>query len=281
MRGSAAKKTDTLRALFSPAGQCADMCHLACPCPLDPSIHLLGVIPEQCSVFKSALSPLRLAFKVQLPQPAAASPTAVAAAAAGGLAAVSSAGSLASAGGGEGGPSQQQSEGWEVAERLPSLTLSSPNASRRGSSQGQGQGQGQGGEGPHLSRRPSSNATHRTASAGGEDPSVGSPFAATSRRTSLQRTGTDALLRAASVQAAAPPSTLTLIYKKGDDLRQDQLVVQMFSLMDRWGTQDRRWGSGVLLWARFSSCPFDVLLRELEVNCWQARRSGSWTGGEE
>jgi phosphatidylinositol 3-kinase len=33
------------------------------PCPLDPSVQLMGIVPAECSVFKSALSPLRLAFR--------------------------------------------------------------------------------------------------------------------------------------------------------------------------------------------------------------------------
>lgn len=33
------------------------------PCPLDPTVQLRGIVPAECSVFKSALSPLRLAFR--------------------------------------------------------------------------------------------------------------------------------------------------------------------------------------------------------------------------
>lgn len=229
VRGSAAKKTDTLRALFSPSGQCADMCHLSCPCPLDPSVLLVGVVTEHCAVFKSALTPLRLAFRALLPE-------------GGDGATAAAAGTAGAAAGMPGeGPLQQPSaatasEGWEVAERLPSLTLGSPAVSRRPSGAGSGIGGGGGGgtiSPQHLSRRTSS-AGGAGAAAGEGSGGLGSPAGS---RASLSRANTETLLRQASVPPAAPapPTTLvTLIYKKGDDLRQDQLVVQLFSLMDRW-----------------------------------------------
>lgn len=44
-------------------GQCSELAHVTVPLPLDPSVTLTGIIPEECSVFKSALSPLRLTFR--------------------------------------------------------------------------------------------------------------------------------------------------------------------------------------------------------------------------
>lgn len=225
VRGSAAKKTDTLRALFSPSGQCADMCHLSCPYPLDPSVLLVGVVAEHCAVFKSALTPLRLAFRALLPEGGDGAAAAAAGAAAAGAAGMP----------GEGPSAATTSEGWEVAERLPSLTLGSPAVSCRPSGAGSGIGGGGGGtiSPQHLSRRTSS-AGGAGAAAGEGNGGLGSPAGS---RASLSRANTETLLRQASVPPAAPapPTTLvTLIYKKGDDLRQDQLVVQLFSLMDRW-----------------------------------------------
>ncbi|GAB4822067.1 hypothetical protein N2152v2_009113 [Parachlorella kessleri] len=235
-RGSAAKKTEALRLLFAPSGQCSDMCHMSCPCPLDPSIQLVGVVPEQCSVFKSALTPLRLAFRALLP--ATATPGVVAGAPGGtpGVAAAGPGGleEVASPAGEVLSPRQSTAgqEGWEVAER--------PH------SQQQQRGQQAAGdpEAQHLlsrrtstsSRTPGPTPPQRTSSSA-EGPWLSTPFEAAARRSSgvLQRAGTEALMRQASVSPLPPQPTavVTLIYKKGDDLRQDQLVVQMFSLMDR------------------------------------------------
>ncbi len=44
-------------------GQCSELAHVRVPLPLDPAVMLTGLIPEECSVFKSALSPLRLTFR--------------------------------------------------------------------------------------------------------------------------------------------------------------------------------------------------------------------------
>ena len=35
------------------------------PLPLDPTVMLEGVVPASCSVFKSAMAPIRLTFKVK------------------------------------------------------------------------------------------------------------------------------------------------------------------------------------------------------------------------
>ena len=44
-------------------GQCSELAHVRVPLPLDPTVMLTGIVPEECSVFKSALSPLRLTFR--------------------------------------------------------------------------------------------------------------------------------------------------------------------------------------------------------------------------
>jgi len=47
----------------SPSGACAELANLVLPCPLDSGVQLTGIVPSECSVFKSAMTPLRLAFR--------------------------------------------------------------------------------------------------------------------------------------------------------------------------------------------------------------------------
>ena len=54
------KKAEKLREMLEESG---DLSELHCALPLDPSVHLAGIISQECSVFKSALSPLRLTFR--------------------------------------------------------------------------------------------------------------------------------------------------------------------------------------------------------------------------
>ena len=44
VRGAAARKADALRALLAPGGVHSDLANLTCPCPLDPSVLLLGLV---------------------------------------------------------------------------------------------------------------------------------------------------------------------------------------------------------------------------------------------
>ena len=63
VQGTAAKRAEQLRRMVGEYGQCSELAHVRVPLPLDPSVMLTGIIPEECSVFKSALSPLRLTFR--------------------------------------------------------------------------------------------------------------------------------------------------------------------------------------------------------------------------
>lgn len=130
VRGGAVRKTERLRDMVSEAGQCGELMTLQVPLPLDPTVVLEGIVPASCSVFKSAMAPIRLTFKVK-------------------------------------GVGSQH--GLEVGS-----TYAAPP------------------QGTHTTAPPNPIAAIPTVEA---------------RR--------------------------AVIYKKGDDLRQDQLVVQMFSLMDR------------------------------------------------
>ena len=58
------RKTERLREMISEAGQCGELMTLQVPLPLDPTVLLNGIIPPSCSVFKSAMAPIRLTFRV-------------------------------------------------------------------------------------------------------------------------------------------------------------------------------------------------------------------------
>lgn len=62
-QGTAAKKAEQLRRMVGEYGQCGELAYLKCPLPLDPGVLLTGILSEECSVFKSALAPLRLTFR--------------------------------------------------------------------------------------------------------------------------------------------------------------------------------------------------------------------------
>ena len=62
-QGTAAKRAEQLRRMVGEYGQCSELAHVRVPLPLDPTVMLTGIVPEECSVFKSALSPLRLTFR--------------------------------------------------------------------------------------------------------------------------------------------------------------------------------------------------------------------------
>eukprot|EP00887_Chlorella_sp_A99_P006299 scaffold3.g6299.t1 len=197
MGRTSARRADALKALLGPGGICADLAGLACPCPLDPSVQLLGLIPDECSVFKSALTPLKLAFRAQLPMVQAGSLHAASAASQDSLL-------------------QGSHEG-----RMASLTLASQHsdASLDGAGSGGGGSRRQSGGGGGAPASP------RHAAPAHANP-VAAALAAAEEAGQLSPDGGE-------VEAPAPTTVLRLIYKHGDDLRQDQLVVQMISLMDR------------------------------------------------
>lgn len=62
------RKAEKLREMLNDEGQCGDLQRLLCPLPLDPSVQLAGILPHECSVFKSALAPLRLTFRTAGPR---------------------------------------------------------------------------------------------------------------------------------------------------------------------------------------------------------------------
>ena len=64
VRGGAARKTERLREMVGEAGQCGELMSLQVALPLDPTVLLNGIIPTSCSVYKSAMAPLRLTFRV-------------------------------------------------------------------------------------------------------------------------------------------------------------------------------------------------------------------------
>ncbi|GFH31325.1 uncharacterized protein HaLaN_30344, partial [Haematococcus lacustris] len=63
-RYKAARATARLQELFTESGPCEDLATVRVPCPLDAALCLDGVVPSECSAFKSAQLPIRLNFRV-------------------------------------------------------------------------------------------------------------------------------------------------------------------------------------------------------------------------
>ncbi|GIL50816.1 hypothetical protein Vafri_6947, partial [Volvox africanus] len=61
----AARATERLREMVSESGPCGELTALRVPLPLDPNIVLAGIVPKECAVFKSAMLPLRLSFRIE------------------------------------------------------------------------------------------------------------------------------------------------------------------------------------------------------------------------
>lgn len=167
-RLKAARATERLREMLSEGGPCEEMTSMRVPLPLDPNIMMEGLVPQECSCFKSAQLPLRLSYRVH-PVPIS----------------------------------------WEAGlgplQRLH----------HDGHSQG-----GQLGEQGSI----------RTHVAGpGPGPEVGPSTISTAPR----RPGVPPVLSGPGLVRQGDLLRCVMIFKKGDDLRQDQFILQMISLMDR------------------------------------------------
>lgn len=51
--------------MLSENGSCGELATLRVPLPVEPSILLTGLLPQECSVFKSAMSPIKLTFSAE------------------------------------------------------------------------------------------------------------------------------------------------------------------------------------------------------------------------
>ncbi len=240
---SADRKTDKLRNLLGPSGPCSDLTSFECPCPLDPGVRLLGIVPSGCSVFRSKVSPIKFTFKVEIPGAVMAAATVAAAgntAAAAGAGAVISSSAVVEEDSGS-ALSGGDSGLLDTPSRLASLNLGRP---------------GREDEEEQIERKTSPTPTTSTTAAGGAAGGAGgsrthsgaattpaSPRSPSQTKHTTpsppQKHKSPATLAAKAGATAAAATTLpttttlSLIYKSGDDLRQDQLVLQLISLMDR------------------------------------------------
>jgi phosphatidylinositol 3-kinase len=62
---TAEAKTDAIRKLLGHEGSCEDLKSFQCPCPLDPTITLKGVVPQDCLVFKSKVNPVKMTWMTE------------------------------------------------------------------------------------------------------------------------------------------------------------------------------------------------------------------------
>ncbi|KAL4535341.1 hypothetical protein Ndes2526B_g06236 [Nannochloris sp. 'desiccata'] len=220
---SADRKTEKLRSLLSPNGPCSDLTSFKCPCPLDPEVRLLGIVPSGCSVFRSKVSPIRFTFKVEVPGAVAAA-VAAEATASSSLAVEEDTGAAVV---------DADSIVLDTPSRLASLNLGRPGGEEDEEE-----------EEEEIEKRPLSSPSAAAAAAITTTASPRSPPTSPPLHTK-HTSSTNAPPQpnknknkspttiAATTPALPTTTTLSLIYKSGDDLRQDQLVLQLISLMDR------------------------------------------------
>jgi phosphatidylinositol 3-kinase len=207
---SADRKTDKLRNLLSPNGPCSDLTSFECPCPLDPDVRLLGIVPSGCSVFRSKVSPIKFTFMVHVPGIAV-----------GGVSGSSSSSLAAAATATAEDDSKSNSVLLDTPSRLASLNLGRA-----------------GNEAEELEDRKHKSSVSPASGGSGavttktDSPTRSTPSSSSSHTTPPPQFKTKSTATATTTTATTS-TTLSLIYKSGDDLRQDQLVLQLFSLMDR------------------------------------------------
>ena len=71
MQGSrikAARATERLREMVSELGPCSELLTSRVPLPLNPHLLLEGLVPEECTCFRSAMLPVKLSYRLN-PKP--------------------------------------------------------------------------------------------------------------------------------------------------------------------------------------------------------------------
>ena len=195
--GAGRNKGARLRALLGEGGEYAELAGMQARLPLEPRLLIRGLVAQDCSVFRSALSPLRLVFVVED---------------------VDAAGAPGEGAGPGGGGARGASQDRRASQEARALRSVEPPAARR---------------------PPCRPAASRPAASSPASPSARSPPPLLEEEAGLEGGHPD-LLGEGVLEPPIDPGgggggavrRYVCIYKKGDDLRQDQLAVQMFRLMD-------------------------------------------------